>query len=670
MEPNEKITDTRQYLGKPLRRSFALVREALAVDEEARTVELAFASDAPIQHWFGTVILDHSTKAVMLDRLLSNGPLLENHDTDRQIGAVRGASTDGHVSRATVQFSKRQSAQDTFQDVQDGICRSVSVGFMIHELVLEESNDNEDIYRATKWEPFEISLVPVPADTSVGVGRSLDTEPEPGAATAAPSAPLPAAQPPATESGDTRRANSTITEKRNAMDEENVTTPELTRAQEIAGLGNLLGEVELAREFIADEKTPAEFKAAVKAKQTAARAQSQPTAEDPSAAAQRNGGGAVVVISRHAKVKSFKGEGAEERAHRFGMFMLAGPLGRAIDSPIIQRAREFCRNNGIALTRAHTESVNEDGGFNVPTEFGNDMIDLREEYGVFRPNTKVVPMTSDTKTQPRRTGGLTAYAVGETKAITESKKGWDRVSLVAKKWGVLAKYSTELSEDSVLSIGDDLFSEIGYAFAQKEDECGFNADGSSTYHGIVGVRAKLRTLHATIANIAGLSVASGNLFSEFTLADFLRVKGLLPAYVYKRTTPKWYCHQTFYTQVMEALSLAAGGVTAAEIIRGATSGLPTFLGQPVEITQAMPNTDANSQIPVLYGGLSLASMLGDRRDVALSMTDSNDTDFEQDLMSIKGTTRFDINVHDVGNASATANQRVPGPVVGLISAAS
>jgi hypothetical protein len=56
--------------------------------------------------------------------------------------------------------------------------------------------------------------------------------------------------------------------------------------------------------------------------------------------------------------------------------------------------------------------------------------------------------------------------------------------------------------------------------------------------------------------------------------------------------------------------------------------------------------------------------------MTVKMTDSNDTDFEEDLMAIKGTERFDINVHDVGNASSSAGARKAGPIVGLITAAS
>ena len=61
------------------------------------------------------------------------------------------------------------------------------------------------------------------------------------------------------------------------------------------------------------------------------------------------------------------------------------------------------------------------------------IIDLREQYGVFRQNTRVVRMGSDTLTIPRRASGLTGYFVGEAASITESTGTFDQVSLIREK---------------------------------------------------------------------------------------------------------------------------------------------------------------------------------------------------------------------------------------------
>ncbi|MDQ3819081.1 MAG: phage major capsid protein, partial [Acidobacteriota bacterium] len=368
-------------------------------------------------------------------------------------------------------------------------------------------------------------------------------------------------------------------------------------------------------------------------------------------------------VQSRVQLKSFKGERALETATRFGHFMNAALFGA-------EQSRDFCKTHGIVVKRAHSESDNESGGFLVPTEFENVMIDLRLEYGVFRRNANVVPMLSNRKERPRRTGGLTAYPIGArgtNRRLTESKKGWDRVALDAKKWGVLAKYEEELSDDSVIAMADDLASEIAYAFTFVEDECGFLGDGTSEYHGIVGVINKLLGLSNTIGNIAGLQVASGNQWVEIVLADILGMVGRLPSFARKTGQVKWYCSNEFWSTVLCRIALALGGNALGQIQNEIQ---PTFLGKPVEIVEVMPHVEANSQVCLLYGNLAQAAMFGDRRGKTVKMTDSNDTDFEEDLMAIKGTERFDINVHDVGNADATASKRKAGPVVGLITAAS
>ena len=146
------------------------------IDADARTIELSFSSDIELERWPGTVeVLDHSREAVDLTRLNSGGPLLFNHDLDEQIGVVESASIGAdRKGRAVVRFSRSQYAEEKWNDVKDGILRNVSVGYRIKEVKLKETReDGTDIYVVTRWEPYEISLVTVPADGTVGVGRSL-----------------------------------------------------------------------------------------------------------------------------------------------------------------------------------------------------------------------------------------------------------------------------------------------------------------------------------------------------------------------------------------------------------------------------------------------------------------------------------------------------------------
>ena len=151
-----------------LQRFFQLDRAAL--DQENRTVRLSFSSEEPVERWFGSEVLSHSPESVRMDRLNGGAPLLWNHDTSDQIGRVESASIENGRGYAVVRFSKSARAEELYQDVVDGITSNVSVGYRIHEM---EQEGDKEVYRATDWQPHEISLVSVPADASVGIGRSV-----------------------------------------------------------------------------------------------------------------------------------------------------------------------------------------------------------------------------------------------------------------------------------------------------------------------------------------------------------------------------------------------------------------------------------------------------------------------------------------------------------------
>lgn len=403
--------------------------------------------------------------------------------------------------------------------------------------------------------------------------------------------------------------------------------------------------------------------------------------------------GSTKVIKLPAQAMKYRGQSFKkyvggvarpdpEAAFKAGMWLIAALSGDA-------GAVRFCKDFGMALERevntskssggseykVGLENVNTSGGFLTPEVLDTAIIDLREKFGMFEPNAKMSMMTSDTKDVPRRTGGLTAYFVGEDQTITDSTKGWDRVKLIAKKIACLAKYSSELNEDAIIDIANDLAEEIAYAFASLQDDCGFNGDGTSTYGGIIGLSQRMVLLDATVANRAGTVVATGtgyaSSYGSIVLSDFNALKAKLPKYA-RDNDAAWYCNQAFYDGVMEKLLVAAGGVTVAQIQMGSNQGVygdePRFLGFPVRTVQKMSANPAINQYACYFGSLRLAALYGNRRQTTIAM--SEHAGFAQDELQIRGTNRFDINVHDIGNASATASLRVPGPICGLITAAS
>lgn len=146
------------------------------VDKAARTAEIAFSSETPVWRGWGFEILDHAPGSVRLDRLNDSAPLLLGHNMDDQIGVIvpgSGILGADKVGRAVVRFSRSERAENIFQDVLDEIRTKISVGYAIHRMILEDETEGSETYRALDWEPMEISVVAVPADNSVGVGRSF-----------------------------------------------------------------------------------------------------------------------------------------------------------------------------------------------------------------------------------------------------------------------------------------------------------------------------------------------------------------------------------------------------------------------------------------------------------------------------------------------------------------
>ena len=151
--------------------------EVREIDTEARTVWLAFSSETPVERWFGEEVLDHSEGAIRLGRLENGAALLVNHDWDDQVGVIEeieiGSDRRG---RAKVRFGKSARADEIFQDVVDGIRKHVSFGYGVHKVEVESRKGMPDLVRVTDWEPYEISIVSVPADPTVGVGRSMEND--------------------------------------------------------------------------------------------------------------------------------------------------------------------------------------------------------------------------------------------------------------------------------------------------------------------------------------------------------------------------------------------------------------------------------------------------------------------------------------------------------------
>lgn len=311
-------------------------------------------------------------------------------------------------------------------------------------------------------------------------------------------------------------------------------------------------------------------------------------------------------------------------------------------------------------------SQNSDGGSLIQDVFQATLIDIRETFGGVTSLATNRAMNGPVEVHPRQTGDLTVYTPGEGQAITESKLGFDTVRLEAKKRATLSKVSSELLNDAAVSIADTISRNIAWSFEKDLENAFVNGDGTSAYFGVMGLRAKLKGLSGTIANIAGLHVGTGNTYAELKLSDFEKTQALLPELESQSGEPVWLMHPRFFRGVVIPLLNTVNGATKTEV-NGKT--LAACIGAPVVFSNAMPRTEANSQVCAMYGWFDLAAMIG-RVNGSMEIATSTEAYFAEDVWAIRGIHRAAITVHDVGNASATESEREPGPVVGLITAAS
>ena len=146
-----------------------------------RTFTLSFSSEEPYTRWFGQEILDHSEGCVDLERLNSIGVVLFNHDRDKVVGKIERARIEDGRGCAEITFDSDDASEKIYQKVQGGTLKGVSVGYLVEdwEEVMPNKQSQDGRFTgpcsiAKKWAPYEVSIVSVPADPTVGVGRSFD----------------------------------------------------------------------------------------------------------------------------------------------------------------------------------------------------------------------------------------------------------------------------------------------------------------------------------------------------------------------------------------------------------------------------------------------------------------------------------------------------------------
>ena len=154
---------------------------ALVGEGNERKFELSFSSEEPYTRYWGVEILDHGEGCMDLTRLQEIGCVLFNHNRDAVIAKVNRVWTENNRGKAEIEFDTDEDAEKIYQKVKSGTLKGVSVGYVVDtwEEVLSNKESADGRFRgpcriARKWTPYEISIVSVPADATVGVGRQME----------------------------------------------------------------------------------------------------------------------------------------------------------------------------------------------------------------------------------------------------------------------------------------------------------------------------------------------------------------------------------------------------------------------------------------------------------------------------------------------------------------
>jgi len=423
---------------------------------DERSMEFPFSSEYPVARYFGNEVLSHEMESANLSRLNDGAPLLFNHDPDRMIGVVERAWIDGEKKRgyAKVRFSRNKFAQEVLEDVRDGILRGVSFGYSIDKM--EERNND---FVATNWSPYEVSLAVIPADPTVGVGRSLeDTNSEPAASTASP--------------------ENTVTEPvmDNTPDLEVIRSEaveaERTRTASISKLGERHALPELARELIDGGKSVDEARAAFLEKIGTQPVEHSITANDLGLTEKETRSFSFV------KALNFLSNQGDAQARRDAAFEIE--VGKAA-------AKKYERSsNGIVIPN---EVLRRDLVVGTPTA-GGDLVDdvllagsfidlLRNRLAIAQAGVTMLTGLQGNISVPRQTSASTAYWVGENSSPTESQQAIDQVNMTPKTVGAFVDYSRRLLLQSSIDVEGMVRDDLARVIALEIDRAAIYGTGSS-----------------------------------------------------------------------------------------------------------------------------------------------------------------------------------------------
>lgn len=281
----------------------------------------------------------------------------------------------------------------------------------------------------------------------------------------------------------------------------------------------------------------------------------------------------------------------------------------------------------VVQAKTMSEGVDSEGGYLVPEEFRATLIRLVETYGDARKVATVLPMGKDELRIPKLVSGVTVYWVNEGANITPSTPTFGRVNLVAKKLAALVPVTSELLEDSSISIANLLANLFAEAMAEEEDRVAFtgSTSGGDPFDGV---------LYASGVNQVIMAETS---FDAINADYLLDLTSAVPSAAAKRGT--FVLHRTVFDKVRKLKD--SNGDYIWQKPSAAAPG--TIWGYPYIVTDVMPGmADSGPNKPFVFFGDLRQIYIGDRRK--MSIAQSSHVGFTQDLIYLKATERVAMSV--------------------------
>ncbi len=395
-----------------------------------RLVEASLSSETPVDRDGYSEILDHAADSVDLERARDGLPLLLHHNPESVVGVVEGIKVIGNKLRGLLRFGKGRLANEVWEDVKDGILRNVSIGYSI----LATEPDGETV-RVKRWKPLEASLVSIPADASVGIGRSITMEKVETAAT---------------ESGKTERRS------------------ENSRVREILALGRI-HDCRDEAETAVTEGTPLDaFRGKMLERYSAAAKPIYQPADTEWAAREFSLSKLIAHEIDNSVDAGYEIEVSQELARRSGK----SPKGRYIPSSAM-------------ATRTTLTSSNT--GNWIGTEHRPDQFIelLRPESAVIAAGARVHSGLQQDVSIPKITGGSSASFVAEGSAASESTPTVGAVTLSPKHMSARVSYSRQLLLQGLPDVEVTLTGDLRQQLGTKLDEVAIEGGGTNEPTGIM-----------------------------------------------------------------------------------------------------------------------------------------------------------------------------------------